>query len=114
MNEVLAGIKVIKLFGWETAFVNRVSALRNKEIEGLLRGAAIKSANSAVAFVLPMLVCLASFSCYQALGHELTVPKVFACLALFNVMYRAIVSRPKPFYLFGLIILTIHCCVLLW
>lgn len=93
MNEVLTGIKIIKLFGWETAFVNRVSALRNTEIEGLLRGAAIKSANSAVAFVLPMLVCLASFSCYQGLGHELTVPKVFACLALFNVMYRAIVSK---------------------
>lgn len=47
MNEILTGIKIIKLFGWAKAFVNRVSALRNKEIEGLLRGAAIKSATSA-------------------------------------------------------------------
>jgi ABC-type multidrug transport system fused ATPase/permease subunit len=94
MNEVLTGVKIIKLFGWEQSFVSRVTSLRDREVEGLLKGASVKSANSAVAFVLPMLVSLASFSVYQALGNQLTVPKVFACLALFNVMYRAINMLP--------------------
>lgn len=31
---------------------------------------------------------------YELLGHELTVPKAFSCLALFNVMYRAINMLP--------------------
>ena len=50
MNEVLSGIKVIKLFNWEDAFVERVSELRNQEVAGLLKAAAVKSANSALAF----------------------------------------------------------------
>ena len=94
MNEVLSGIKVIKLFNWEDAFVERVSELRNQEVAGLLKAAAVKSANSALAFALPLLVSLASFSLYQYMGHELTVPKAFGCLALFNVMYRAVNMLP--------------------
>jgi ABC-type multidrug transport system fused ATPase/permease subunit len=94
MNEILAGMKVIKLFSWEAAFLDRIAGLRNVETEGLLRAAAIKSTNTALAFVLPMLVCFASFSLYQVSGHELSVPKVFSCLALFNVMYRAINMLP--------------------
>ena len=72
MNEVLSGIKVIKLFNYEAAFLERVSLLRDRETHNLLKAAAIKSANSALAFVLPLLVCLASFSLYEAMGFELT------------------------------------------
>ena len=72
MNEVLSGIKLIKLFNYEAAFLERVSLLRDRETHNLLKAAAIKSANSALAFVLPLLVCLASFSLYEAMGCELT------------------------------------------
>lgn len=55
---------MIKLFNCEAAFLQRVSTLRDKETHGLLKAGAIKSANSALAFALPLLVCLASFSLY--------------------------------------------------
>ena len=94
MNEILDGMRIIKLFGWEAEFVDRVNGIRADEIEQLLAAAAIKSANTALAFCLPILVSLVSFWLYQAAGNTLDVPVVFYCLALFNVMYRALNMIP--------------------
>lgn len=39
MNEVLGGIKVLKLYAWEPSFENQVQAIRDKEINVLKRQA---------------------------------------------------------------------------
>ena len=37
MNEVLNGIKVLKLYAWETSFKEKVDAVRNMELKSLLK-----------------------------------------------------------------------------
>lgn len=32
MNEILSGMKIIKLYGWENAFINKVQTIRKKEL----------------------------------------------------------------------------------
>lgn len=36
MNEILPGMKVLKLYAWEIPFMNRVTNVRNEEI-GILK-----------------------------------------------------------------------------
>eukprot|EP01051_Picozoa_sp_SAG22_P008636 SAG22_NODE_669_length_7994_cov_2.526536_6_plen_257_part_00 len=94
MNEVLAGVQTIKLFGWEASFVRRVAAVRQGELAALWRMQAVYGVNRSLSFITTMLVTLASFGVYQALGEDLTVAKAFVCLAYFRQIELAITMLP--------------------
>ncbi|XP_075530342.1 multidrug resistance-associated protein 1-like isoform X3 [Dermacentor variabilis] len=88
LNEMLAGIKVLKLYAWETAFQKRVQDLRNYEITYLTKQAYL---NSAIVFSFsgaPILVALVSFGVYITLDSQnvLDANKAFVSLTLFNVL----------------------------
>lgn len=56
MNEILNGIKVLKLYGWEASFRGRVGDVRAQELR-TLRTMAVLSAVSALSwFMAPYLV----------------------------------------------------------
>ncbi|KAH9380694.1 hypothetical protein HPB48_001532 [Haemaphysalis longicornis] len=88
MNEMLAGIKVLKLYAWETAFEKRVKDLRNKELRYLKIQAYL---NAAVVFSFacaPFLVSLTSFGMYVLIDSRniLDANKAFVSLTLFNTL----------------------------
>lgn len=56
MNEILGGIKVLKLYAWEPSFENQVQAIRNKEINVLKRQAYLNAASTLVWSCAPFLV----------------------------------------------------------
>ena len=89
MHEILQGAKVLKLYAWEIPFMERVLAIRDKEIE-CLKGNAFVWANMSVTFsACSSLVTLVSFACYVWIDpaeNVLTAEKVFACLAIFNII----------------------------
>lgn len=35
ISEVLRGISIVKFYGWETRFLNRIQGVRAEEIKGL-------------------------------------------------------------------------------
>uniref|UniRef100_A0A1I8FUW2 ABC transmembrane type-1 domain-containing protein n=1 Tax=Macrostomum lignano TaxID=282301 RepID=A0A1I8FUW2_9PLAT len=64
ISEILAGIRVIKLYAWELAFAQQVSATRKKEIAVMRRSAFLNAGISFAWSCTPVLVSLATFSVY--------------------------------------------------
>lgn len=56
MNEVLGGIKVLKLYAWEPSFENQVHKIRDKEIKVLREAAYLNAGTSFIWSCAPFLV----------------------------------------------------------
>ncbi|CAB4033149.1 multidrug resistance-associated 1-like, partial [Paramuricea clavata] len=86
MNEILNGIKVLKLFAWETSFMSKVLGIRKEELHQLRIFSYLQAAHILVMSSAPIIVSLATFGTYVSLGNTLTAPKAFVALALFQVL----------------------------
>ncbi|EDV19525.1 uncharacterized protein TRIADDRAFT_51152 [Trichoplax adhaerens] len=95
MNEVLNGIKVLKLYAWEKSFIRKISGIREKEIKLLKSTAMLAAASSFAWSCAPFLVALCTFSAYVLSGNELTAEKAFVGLSLFNVLRFPIMMFPN-------------------
>ncbi|KAA8581112.1 hypothetical protein FQN60_002693 [Etheostoma spectabile] len=88
MNEILNGIKVLKLYAWENSFKEKVLAIRQKELQ-VLRKTAYLGALSTMAWTsAPFLVALTSFAVYVTVDEKNTLDaeKAFVSLSLFNIL----------------------------
>ena len=86
MNEVLAGIKFIKLYAWEGAFAGKIAGIRSREIAAMTRAALLRVLNSVIAFSVPVLVTLATFAAYEFWeAKPMTASAAFVAVSLFNV-----------------------------
>ncbi|XP_059510179.1 multidrug resistance-associated protein 1 isoform X2 [Stegostoma tigrinum] len=88
MNEILNGIRVLKLYAWELAFKEKVLQIRQKELK-VLKSAAYLSAVSTFTWVCaPFLVALSTFAVYVTVDEKnvLDAQKAFVSLALFNIL----------------------------
>lgn len=56
MNEILSGIKVLKLYAWEPSFESQVQGIREKEINVLKKAAYLNAVTSFVWSCAPFLV----------------------------------------------------------
>ena len=97
MNEILSGIKVLKLYGWELAFKTDILKIRNKEMANL------KTINYLGAFIealwsfTPFFVSFVTFAIYVLIDSKnvLTAEKAFVSLALFDVLRFPISMLPQ-------------------
>uniref|UniRef100_A0A8B9KPG4 ATP-binding cassette, sub-family C (CFTR/MRP), member 3 n=1 Tax=Astyanax mexicanus TaxID=7994 RepID=A0A8B9KPG4_ASTMX len=88
MNEILNGIKVLKLYAWEVSFKEKVLQIRQKELN-VLRKTAYLSALSTMAWTsAPFLVALTTFAVYVSVdkNNVLDADKAFVSLSLFNIL----------------------------
>jgi ABC-type multidrug transport system fused ATPase/permease subunit len=89
MNEMLQGIKMLKLYAWETSFLRKITEFRSKEIKGIKQNAALHSLLWLTYSSAPLLVTLATFMCYvfiDPVNNVLTAEKIFGTVAIFNVV----------------------------
>ncbi|GAB0095977.1 multidrug resistance-associated protein 1 [Sergentomyia squamirostris] len=96
MNEILSGMKVLKLYAWEPSFENNIKDIREQEMSVLLK-MAYYSAGTFFAWTLaPFLVSLACFTTYVFMdeNHQLTATTVFMSLALLNILRMPMVMFP--------------------
>ncbi|XP_039283752.1 multidrug resistance-associated protein 1 isoform X2 [Nilaparvata lugens] len=88
MNEVLSGIKVLKLYAWEPSFEQQILRIRNKEVQVLKEAAYLNASTSFIWACAPFLVSLVTFAVY-VLSDEANVldsKKAFVSLSLFNIL----------------------------
>lgn len=57
MNEILSGIKILKLYAWEPSFEEQVQKIRQKEIRVLKENAYLLAGMTVVWSCTPLLVC---------------------------------------------------------
>ncbi|CAB0007608.1 unnamed protein product [Nesidiocoris tenuis] len=88
MNEILSGIKVLKLYAWEPSFEQQVIKIRNKEIKVLRESAYFGAATSFIWSCAPFLVSLVTFAVYVLVDERnvLDAKTAFVSLSLFNLL----------------------------
>jgi len=88
MNEILQGIKILKLYAWEPSFKSEVEGIRNGELDIMVRMCYLSAGTSFIWTCAPFVVALVTFATYVLSSDEnvLTSEKAFTALALFNIL----------------------------
>ncbi|XP_053424694.1 ATP-binding cassette sub-family C member 3 isoform X3 [Nycticebus coucang] len=97
MNEILGGIKVLKLFAWEPSFLEKVEGIRWGELQ-LLRKAAYLHAMSIFTMICtPFLVILITLAVYVSVDQNnvLDAEKAFVSVSLFNILKFPLQMLPQ-------------------
>lgn len=68
MNEILNGIKVLKLYAWELAFKDKVLAIRQEELKVLKKSAYLAAVGTFTWVCTPFLVSEATFTLACLIG----------------------------------------------
>uniref|UniRef100_A0A1B6CN72 ABC-type glutathione-S-conjugate transporter n=1 Tax=Clastoptera arizonana TaxID=38151 RepID=A0A1B6CN72_9HEMI len=88
MNEILSGIKVLKLYAWEKSFEKQISDIREKELKILKKTAYVTAFTGFLWSCVPFVVALIIFTTYVLADDNniLTPDKAFVALSLINIM----------------------------
>jgi len=83
-QEILQAVRFVKYFGWETSFLERLAAIRQREISSIQVLLAMRNGINAVAMSLPVFASMLAFITFSLTSHTLNPAYVFSSLALFN------------------------------
>lgn len=99
INEILSGIKVIKLYAWEKSFTSLVYNIRSIELTRLRKMAYCEAVTAFLFTSTPMLVAIVTFVTYTLIdsSHKLNAQKAFVSLAYFNIMRLPLTNVPSMF-----------------
>jgi len=86
MNEVLNGMKVLKLYAWEQSFEEKIMEIRQKELVILKKYTYLGAVGTFTWTCAPFIVTLATFVTYVLVGNQLDSNKAFTSLSLFNIL----------------------------
>ncbi|KAH8098945.1 ATPase [Aureococcus anophagefferens] len=80
-SEALAGMKIVKLYGWEPPLGEELDRLRELELAALWKYKLAGIVSRCVFSVVPTVVAVATFTLYVLTGNELDVARVYTTLA---------------------------------
>ncbi|KAJ7077902.1 P-loop containing nucleoside triphosphate hydrolase protein [Mycena belliarum] len=88
MSELLSNIKSIKLYAWESAFMRKISAVRNdKELRMLRKIGLLNSFNMSLWSGIPLIVAFSSFATAALTSSKpLTSDVIFPSISLFMLL----------------------------
>ncbi|KAI9596883.1 P-loop containing nucleoside triphosphate hydrolase protein [Syncephalis fuscata] len=95
-NEVLQGIRIIKLFAWEQQFRERVMIKRENELVNVWKQLVMLIYFTVLGFATPAIITLATFGAHTLLfGNTLTASTAFTSLALLNILHETMDQLPE-------------------
>ncbi|XP_027413619.1 multidrug resistance-associated protein 4-like isoform X1 [Bos indicus x Bos taurus] len=86
MNEVITGIRTIKMYAWEKSFAELITRLRRKEISKILRRSYLDGMNLIFFDTASRVILFVTFTTYVLLGNMITVNQVFLAITLYQVV----------------------------
>jgi ABC-type multidrug transport system fused ATPase/permease subunit len=89
-----AGIKAIKLYAWEEPYEQRVRAARRAERRALFNMQMVDGVNMLMFSGAPVIVAMAAFGTYSALGSRMTADVAFPALAYFDLLRFPLIMLP--------------------
>eukprot|EP00755_Sulcionema_specki_P021424 Sspe_Gene.74191::Locus_45697_Transcript_1_1_Confidence_1.000_Length_4003::g.74191::m.74191/K05673/ABCC4; ATP-binding cassette, subfamily C (CFTR/MRP), member 4 len=93
VNEVISGIRLVKMYTWEIPFSRAVAAVRNLETRHVRSANFLRALNLALYFSTTHIMMFVMLSIYVATGGTVTPDKVFVPL-----MYLSIVRLSVTFF----------------
>lgn len=98
MNEVLAGIRMLKFMAWERSFEKRILKVREKELKYQKLNYTIEVLFNAIWNGSPILVTLVSFWHFTVIRQQVLSPSIaFTSLSIFTEMKFALNALPETF-----------------
>lgn len=96
MNEILNGIKVLKLYAWEISFAKFIDNIRNKELAIIKKLQYLNAITYITWTITPFLVTLLSFATYVLMDEKnrIDAGTAFVSLTLFNIIRMPLISTP--------------------
>ncbi|XP_062319103.1 canalicular multispecific organic anion transporter 1 isoform X2 [Osmerus eperlanus] len=96
MNEILNGIKILKLYAWEPSFQSQVEGIREQELQVMKKFAYLSSVSTFIFSCAPALVSLATFATFVGVSSEnvLDAGKAFTSISLFNILRFPLAMLP--------------------
>ncbi|KAG0304127.1 hypothetical protein BGZ98_005900 [Dissophora globulifera] len=95
LNEMLSAIRIVKFFGWEAKFEEKITAAREKELQRTKDSYIKWIFTDIVWMIVPLFNIVVILTVYtKVFGHEMTASKMFTTLALFNIMRQALNFLP--------------------
>jgi ATP-binding cassette subfamily C (CFTR/MRP) protein 1 len=97
MNEILEGIRVLKLYAWEPSFLDKISNIRADEVKTLMKVSYLGGVQTFMFSTAPTMVALASFATYVLSdpNNILDAQKAFVSLSFFNIMRQPLTQLPN-------------------
>ncbi|XP_052070019.1 multidrug resistance-associated protein 1-like isoform X2 [Mytilus californianus] len=88
MNEVLNGIKVLKMYAWEECFEKCILEIRDQELHILAKREGIQNWMHVIWATTPFTISLCTFGTYvfMDVNNVMSAEKVFVSLSLFNIL----------------------------
>nr|XP_039258782.1 multidrug resistance-associated protein 4-like [Styela clava] len=86
MNEVINGMRIIKMYAWEKPFAKLVSNTRRKEVEKILLSSSLKACNFCFYACQDKILTFVTLLTYVALGGTITASKGFMVLSISSAL----------------------------
>ncbi|XP_047210879.1 ATP-binding cassette sub-family C member 4-like isoform X2 [Girardinichthys multiradiatus] len=86
MNEVVSGIRIIKMYAWEKPLSALITEVRRKEIHQILKSSYLRGLNMASFFASSKITVFATFTVYALLGNAITASSVFVTVSLYGTI----------------------------
>ncbi|KAM9709908.1 ATP-binding cassette sub-family C member 4-like [Menidia menidia] len=86
MSEVISGIRVIKMYGWEKPFGALVDEIRRMEISKIMQSSYLRGLNMASFFVASKIVIFFTVCIYVLTGNKLSASRVFMAVSLYGAV----------------------------
>lgn len=93
-QETIAGIRVVKLLGWEQAMESHLGQVRTEELVNVRTIGNWRAYMTGITFIQPILASVLTFVVYSLTGHPLSPPIVFSSIALFNTLRMPLMMLP--------------------
>ncbi|XP_049611466.1 ATP-binding cassette sub-family C member 4 [Syngnathus scovelli] len=86
MNEVVSGMRIIKMYAWEKPFAALVSDVRRKEIHQIMMSSYLRGLNMASFFCASKIIVFITFTLYVLLGNKISASRVFVTVSLYTAV----------------------------
>ncbi|KAF8927905.1 hypothetical protein BGZ47_001905 [Haplosporangium gracile] len=95
LTEMLSAIRIVKFFGWEGKFVEKITAAREKELLRTKDSYTRMAITNLAWQIIPLLNIVVIFWAYTRLfGNEITASALFTTLALLEILRHALGTIP--------------------
>uniref|UniRef100_A0A671RXF0 Multidrug resistance-associated protein 4 n=1 Tax=Sinocyclocheilus anshuiensis TaxID=1608454 RepID=A0A671RXF0_9TELE len=86
MNEVVSGIRIIKMYAWEKPFAALVNDVRRKEISKIMSSSYLRGLNMASFFMANKIILFVTFTVYVLVGNKISASRVFVVVSLYSAI----------------------------